>query len=263
MPAKSIAPSAPSIPWVKYDAFSSYKAEAGHFKTVLSSDKENPLEQKSIRVFPAAVRNRATFKLGDKEYVSQDFDSFQNDILQLKDSEDYRAAPAYVGTVAELFGKYDKVKGAWSGGSAGADVKFSRVFSAISESGSKLKLELTSATAKRAWANAVKESKLDASWVLVFTAKDETVKVGEGKKTKIVHEMDVQDGGELSDALKAKVDELNAEVIAESVKLQERLRSERFADVAANAVPAPGSEGNKNAAAAPAGEPIKSEDIPF
>jgi hypothetical protein len=201
------------------------------------------------------VRNRATFKLGDKEYVSQDFDSFQNDILQLKDSEDYRAAPAYVGTVAELFGKYDKVKGAWSGGSAGADVKFSRVFAAISESGSKLKLELTSATAKRAWANAVKESKLDASWVLVFTAKEDTIKVGEGKKTKVVHEMEIKDGGELSDALKAKVDELNAEVLSESVKLQERLRADRVATAPVAAAP--------SAPAAPNAAPIDPSDVPF
>jgi hypothetical protein len=260
MPAKSIAPSAPSIPWVKYESFASYKAEAGHFKTVLSDDKDNPIESKTLRIFPAAVRSRATFKVGDREYVSQDFDSFTNDILQLKDSEDYRAAPAYVGTVAELFGKYDSATNSWSGGKAGNDVKFSKVFAAIAESGKKVKLELNSAVAKRNWKDAVKESKVDAAWILEFTAKEETIKVGEGKKTKIVHEIVIKDGGALADAMQAKVNELNAEVLAESVKLQERLRADRTATAT---VAAPAATATPATTTAPAAESETVLDHPF
>ena len=205
MPAKSFAESKSSVPYMKYELFASYKAVGGEFEVVdqlkkkevsaevggdkakLSARKaEWCKSSKSLRMVVAAVRQSFVAEDGSFELTSQDVDSTADDLIALR--VDYTSQPTEIGKFATLFGRYDKAAHKFVGGKY-PKFKSSIVFVGLVD-GRPAKLELSGNTA-RTWREESKEKSLSNCYAVEFKSKDETVTVGSGKTSKVIHPITV------------------------------------------------------------------------
>jgi len=169
-----------TLPYVKFDGYVNYKPTKGIFSVYLTESKESK-EFKEIWGALITQRNVAlASSLWDKPVTSQDFDSFSEKLF-FKETVKWGKVLSKWLTYSETQARADDIFQTNS-------YKLGSAFYLVTEKGAVLKMILTWTT--RSKVNALIEEFKTIDF-LTFSAKEESVTVGSGSRSKEVYELNV------------------------------------------------------------------------